>query len=114
MGFIFLSAGAGMKPALTNIFICNLHLLYHRRLREAITGRSSGSRIVLLITPSHPIESGQWHCDVRSRLQRRVRSSSRLVKRDMDSLLLPNKLEGELPVIDFINKKNNCYPEKLG
>jgi len=31
----------------------HLHLLYHRRSREAVTGRSSDYRIVLLIAPSH-------------------------------------------------------------
>src|SRR3989338_446942 len=89
--YIFIGRGRiQTSPYKHSIF--NLHLLYHRRLREAITGRSSGSRIVLLITPSHPIKAGQWYCDVRSRLQRRGRPPSRFVKRDMDSLLLPTYL----------------------
>lgn len=35
-----------------------LHLLYHRRQREATTGRSSGFRIILLVTPSRLIRIG--------------------------------------------------------
>lgn len=70
-------------PAATAFFaftINNLHPLYLRRLREAATGRSSGFRIVLLITPSHSIGREQWHGEICPRIQRRVRSSSHFKK----------------------------------
>ncbi len=89
------------------ILIFHLHLLYRRRLREATIGRSSGSRIILLITPSHPFKTG-------SGIVTFVPGTA------VGPLLISNNtrhgfpfisthLCAKIPIIYFLNKKSNLF-----